>query len=102
MTTYNEITEAIRQFGDARGWLPYYTAKNLALSISIESAELLEIFQWVSSEKAVEKDLEHIKEELADVLIYAHTLANILELDIPTIIREKMAKNAQKYPEKTN
>ncbi|MDO4774320.1 MAG: nucleotide pyrophosphohydrolase [Aerococcaceae bacterium] len=98
MRTYDEIRQIIDAFVDERQWRPYHTPKNLALSISIEAAELLEIFQWVSSDEAVDTQLEHIKEELADVLIYAHMLASTLDLDIPTIIQDKMIKNAIKYP----
>ena len=72
--------------------------KDLALSISIEAAELLEIFQWKSSEEAL-KDFEHLKEEIADVLIYSYMLAdNLTKLDIDEIIKEKLQKNAVKYP----
>ena len=91
-----EILENIRQFIKERQWGEYHTPRNLAISISVEAAELLEIYQW--SDQPDESEAEHIKEEIADVLIYSYMLADKLGLDIETIIREKIAKNAEKYP----
>lgn len=85
----------IIDFRDERDWKTFHTPANLAKSISIEASELLELFQW--SDNA---DLERIKEELADVLIYSITLAEKLELNINTIILEKIEKNKIKYPKK--
>lgn len=72
------------------------------MSIAIESAELMEIFQWKTLEEAKNikhtDEFEHLKEELADVLIYCISMTNNLELDIIDIIEEKMVKNAKKYP----
>ncbi len=70
----------------------------MALSVSIEAAELLEIFQWTDPESAVEKKREDIEEELADVLIYCYTLAEKLDMDIDEIIAKKLVKNLKKYP----
>ena len=70
----------------------------MALSISIESAELLELFQWTTAEKAVENKYESIEEELADILIYSYTLAEKLGMDIDEIIEKKLVKNLKKYP----
>ncbi|MDO4432614.1 MAG: nucleotide pyrophosphohydrolase [Aerococcaceae bacterium] len=89
------ILETIIQFQTARNWRGYHTPRNLACSIMIEAAELLENYQW-GDEGA---DMENVKEELADILIYAYTLAHELNLDIETIMRDKIAKNAIKYPE---
>lgn len=91
----------INQFRDDRHWRPFHNEKDLALSISIEAAELLEDFQWLSAEEAVEKNLENIKEEIADVLIYTLMLTDNLGLDVATIIEEKLQKNAIKYPIET-
>lgn len=87
----------INKFRDERNWRQFHNEKDLALSISIEAAELLEIFQWKSSEEAL-KDFEHLKEEIADVLIYSYMLADNLKLDVDEIIKEKLQKNAVKYP----
>lgn len=86
----------INAFTDERDWRQYHNAKDLALSITLEASELLEIYQWRTAEEGNE-DLEHIKEELADVLIYAYMMADELGLDIDGIIEEKLAKNALKY-----
>ena len=97
-TDTREIIKQINAFRDARNWRPFHNEKDLALSISIEAAELLEDFQWLTAEEAVEKNMENIKEEIADVLIYALMLTDNLNLDMGTIIEEKLQKNAIKYP----
>ena len=68
------------------------------MSISLEAAELLELFQWKSSEEVVSNKQERLAEELADVLIYSYMLADNLDFDINDIIRKKLKKNAEKYP----
>ncbi|WP_207941509.1 hypothetical protein DOK78_000270 [Enterococcus sp. DIV2402] len=90
--------DQINQFRDERNWRPFHNAKDLAISISIEAAELLEDFQWVSADEGVEKNLANIKEEIADVLIYTLMLSDNLGLDVEEIIQEKLEKNAIKYP----
>ncbi|MGX7196357.1 nucleotide pyrophosphohydrolase [Enterococcus olivae] len=96
--TLQNLLKQINQFRDDRNWRQYHNEKDLALSISIEAAELLEDFQWLSSEEAIEKNLDNIKEEIADVLIYTLMLTDNLGLDVATIIEEKIEKNAIKYP----
>lgn len=97
MENKNRSMDRINQFRDERNWRQFHNEKDLALSISIEAAELLEIFQWKTSEEAL-KDFEHLKEEIADVLIYSYMLADNLNLDIDEIIQEKLIKNDLKYP----
>ena len=75
----------------------FHTAEDLALSLSLEASELLEIFQWKSAEEGLQ-DLEATQEELADVLIYAYMLASDLSLDIDEIIQDKLEKICQIYP----
>ncbi|MFV0558823.1 MAG: nucleotide pyrophosphohydrolase [Enterococcus sp.] len=87
----------INQFRDERDWRQFHDEKDLALSISLEAAELLELFQWKTSTQAKQQP-ERLKEELADVLIYAYMLADNLDFDVDEIIREKLVKNAVKYP----
>ncbi|MGX7149094.1 nucleotide pyrophosphohydrolase [Enterococcus ureasiticus] len=94
----NELIQEINDFRDERNWRPYNTPKSLAISITLEASELLENFQWCSSEEAVAATFENIQEELADVLIYSLMLASDLELDVSQIIQEKLKKNALKYP----
>lgn len=98
MSNMNELIKQIDAFRDARNWRDYHNAKDLSLSLSLEAAELLECFQWQSSDEAVENNLTEIKDELADVMIYALTLASTLNLDVQDIIKAKINKNAEKYP----
>lgn len=88
----------INQFRDDRDWRKFHNEKDLAISISLEASELLELFQWKNSEEVVESSLEKIKEELADVLIYSFMMADNLNLDVEEIIKEKIEINAKKYP----
>lgn len=88
-----EIQNDIRKFTEDRDWEQFHTPENLAKSISIEAGELLECFQWNNEYK-----LENVKEELADVLTYCLMMADAVGVDPIEIIREKMAKNATKYP----
>ena len=76
----NPSMKLINQFHDDHKWRQFHNAKDLALSVSIEAAELLEIFQWTDPESVVEKKREDIEEELADVLIYCYTLAEKLNI----------------------
>lgn len=92
----DDTKKIIRDFIDERDWDKYHSPSNLAKSISIEAAELLECFQWDDNDY----DLEHVKEELADVIIYAQQLLDKLDLDMDEIVHDKMIKNAIKYPVK--
>lgn len=83
--------EKINQFRDERNWRPFHNEKDLALSICLEAAELLELFQWKESEEA-RTQTERLKEELADVLIYSYMMADNLDFDIDEIISEKLKK----------
>ena len=93
-----DTMDKINQFRDDRDWRQFHNEKDLAISISLEAAELLELFQWKSPEEVRENSIERIKEELADVLIYSHMLASNLDLDIDEIIEAKLEKNNIKYP----
>lgn len=89
------LTEYVKAFIDERDWDQFHNPKDLALALSIEAAELNECFLWKKSEDA---KLDKVQEELADVLIYAILLARKYGWDIPTIVKEKLAANAIKYP----
>ena len=89
--------DKVNQFRDERNWRQFHNEKDLALSITLEASELLEIFQWKTAAEGVE-DLDAIKDELADVLIYAYMLADNLNLDIEDNIERKLIKNNEKYP----
>ena len=92
MTQMNTM-DKINKFRDDRDWRQFHNEKDLAISISLEAAELLELFQWKYPEEVRETSIERIKEELADVLIYSHMLASNLDLDIDEIIEAKLEKN---------
>ncbi|MDA3932297.1 MAG: nucleotide pyrophosphohydrolase [Tenericutes bacterium] len=89
-----KLLDEIIKFRDQRGWKHHDTPASLAKSIIIEAAELLENYQWSD----VSPNPENVKEELADVLIYSLAMATDLGYDPETIIREKLEKNAIKYP----
>ena len=84
----------IRKFIADRDWSQYHSPVNLAKSISIEANELLECFQWSDSEY----NLQHVKEELADVLVYCRDMLDVLGLDEDEIVNMKMDMNEKKYP----
>lgn len=89
-----ETIERIRKFIEDRDWDQFHSPANLAKSIVIEAAELLECFQWSDEEY----DLQHVKEELADVMVYSQNLLDKLGLDADEIINMKMTQNEKKYP----
>jgi len=89
-----ETYERLKKFRDDRDWKQFHTGENLAKSIMIEAGELLEVFQWSDKEKSLDK----VKEELADVYMYAMLMSEAYGLDADEIINEKMDKNEAKYP----
>jgi dCTP diphosphatase len=97
----DELKIAIRKFRDERDWMQFHSPKNLACSIAIEAAELLEQFQWDTLEQSETKanaKKDAISEEIADVAIYLIELADNLGIDLIAAIRQKLTINAQKYP----
>lgn len=98
MNEVQRLMDKVIEFRDERDWAFHHNPKDLALSLSLESSELLELFQWVSSEEALETKYVEMKEELADVLIYALTFAHAAGIDVSQAIEEKLEKNAVKYP----
>lgn len=98
MGEINDIVKEINKFRDDRNWRQFHNEKDLSLSITLEAAELLELFQWKTSDEVVETNRERLAEEIADVLIYSYMLADNLNFDINDIIRKKLVKNAEKYP----
>ena len=89
-----ETIDRIRKFTEDRDWDQFHSPANLAKSISIEANELLECFQWSDTEY----DISHVREELADVLVYCRNMLDKLDLDEDEIINEKMSRNEAKYP----
>jgi dCTP diphosphatase len=102
ITNIQEIKDKINKFVKERNWTESHSPKNLSMSISIEAAELMEIFQWLSTEEAWDiknsEEFTHLKEELADVLIYCLSFANQLGIDVADAIEDKMSKNARRFP----
>ncbi len=90
-----DIIEALIKFRDDRDWEQFHNPKDLAIALNLESAELLENFLWKSADEA---NTEKVKEELADVLAYAFLIADKYGFNIKEILKEKIAKNAEKYP----
>lgn len=97
----DELTAKIVAFRDERDWKQFHSPRNLAASISIEAAELLELFQW-STDATLAEDVEShradLERELADVIIYAMLLAHDTGIDLETAITAKLAENDAKYP----
>lgn len=88
----------VLQFRDDRNWCQFHNPKDLAISLSLEAAELLEVFQWSAEDLTCDDKLDKIREELADVLSYCILMADACGLDLDEIVQAKVKKNAEKYP----
>lgn len=95
MSEINEIIQALLKFRNERDWEQFHNPKDLALAISVESAEMLELFLWKNPEEA---NKEKVKEELADIISFTFLLADKYGFDIKQIILDKIKANGQKYP----
>lgn len=93
-----ETINQILKFRDDRDWKQFHNPKDLAISISLEAAELLEIFQWSAEDTICSEKIDKIKEELADVVNYCVLMADACGLDLDEIIKEKLKRNDEKYP----
>ena len=98
MSEFRDLMSALVEFRDARDWQQFHDSKNLAVALSIEAAELNELFLWKDVNASEEVNKEKIKEELADVFAYALLLAEKHNFDVTEIVLDKIARNAQKYP----
>lgn len=101
--TVAQLRAAVQAFVDERDWRQFHTPKNLAMSLAIEAAELMEHFQWLDVPESVARGRdpahrEAIADEIADVCCYLLSLANALELDLTSAVKSKLVKNAAKYP----
>ena len=94
----DETIRRVIQFRDDRDWRQFHTPKDLAISLSLEAAELLEVFQWSGKDLECADKLDRIREELADVLSYCVLMADVCGLDLDEILNAKVDKNAAKYP----
>jgi NTP pyrophosphatase (non-canonical NTP hydrolase) len=93
-----KLIDEIIKFRDDREWKQFQNPKDLAISLSLEAAELLENFQWSTSEEAVGKRLPAISEELADIIICSVLFSDAINVDIDAIVKKKLAMNAKNYP----
>ena len=94
----DKTKELVLHFRDDRDWKQFHNPKDLAISISLEAAELLEVFQWSGSDTVCDKKKDKIKEELADIVNYCILMADVCNLDLDTIVQEKIIQNDKKYP----
>jgi NTP pyrophosphatase (non-canonical NTP hydrolase) len=98
MAPLENVIEELVKFRDARNWEQFHNSKDLALAISIEAAELNELFLWKTKEESETVDPKKLKEELADIFAFALLLAHKHGFDISDIVLEKIRKNNEKYP----
>jgi NTP pyrophosphatase (non-canonical NTP hydrolase) len=101
--TVQELKQQVSRFRDERDWLKYDSPKNLAISISVEAAELLEHFQWKTDEQVSEAlrdemKLNKITSELADIIIYCLGFSDVLHIDVSEAVERKLNQNSEKYP----
>ena len=94
----DETIQRVLKFRDDRDWRQFHTPKDLAISLSLEAAELLELFQWSGTDLYCPDNRDKLREELADVLSYCILMADVCELDLDEIMNEKVTKNEAKYP----
>jgi NTP pyrophosphatase (non-canonical NTP hydrolase) len=98
MNNFNEITKSIKAFCEERDWSKFHDPKNLALSLNLESMEVLELFQWTKDNEINPDKLDELPDELADVLYWLIMLSNHYEIDLIESLKKKMEKNREKYP----
>lgn len=98
MGEFKELAEELVKFRDARDWEQFHNAKNLAIAIAIEAAELNELFLWKNDQESELVDKDRIKEELADVFAFSILLAEKHGFDVKEIVLEKIKRNNEKYP----
>ena len=99
----SKLKMELRRFADERDWNQFHSPKNLAMALSIEAAELMEHFQWLDTAESraivdSPQAMGQVADELADVICYALSLANVLHIDVSDAVLEKLRKNALKYP----
>ncbi|MCW1296506.1 MAG: nucleotide pyrophosphohydrolase [Candidatus Parvarchaeota archaeon] len=104
-STIEDLKEIVKNFRDKRRWLKYHNPKDLAISISIEASELLELFQWRNSISAREakrykKLMAGIRDEIADILIYTLSFSDILDIDLSKVVHDKIKRNERRFPAK--
>lgn len=100
-TTIEELKEKVREFVREREWRQFHSPKNLSMSLAIEAAELMEMFQWLTTEQSQQlstSDRRRVREELADIVLYVLDMCDTLNIDLSGAVKDKLAVNARKYP----
>lgn len=98
-----KVSKILSEFSENRGWDQFHSPKNLAMALSVEASELLEIFQWLTEEQSKnlsEEQMQHTEEEIADIVIYVLNLCRKLDIDLEKAVLSKIESNAIKYPGK--
>lgn len=95
--TLDELRAEVSKFRDKRDWAQFHTPKNLAIAIAVEAAELLDLFKWDDGPQSLSDDA-WIAMELADVVIYCLNMADVLDIDLASVVMEKLYQNGVKYP----
>lgn len=104
MSCFNNFQEKMEEFVDERNWMKYHNPKNLSMAISVEASELMEIFQWMTIEESKTLSVDNakirnqLKDEIADIMIYCFSLANVTNLDLSEAIASKMVRNQNRFP----
>jgi NTP pyrophosphatase (non-canonical NTP hydrolase) len=98
MSEFKQLTGKLIEFRDARSWAQFHNAKDLALAISIEAAELNELFLWKNEQEIAHIDRTKVEEELADIFAFALLLAEKYNFNIPEMVLKKIETNSKKYP----
>lgn len=101
LDSLDDLRQQLRDFARERAWDRFHTPKNLAMALSVETAELIEPFQWLTAEQSLNLSVEQheaVRQELADVLIYLTRLADVLKIDLLEAAADKLVINARKYP----
>lgn len=99
--TLAELKQVVEEFVSQRTWHKFHNAKNLSMALAVEAAELMEHYQWLTTEQTVAGegyDLDQVTDELADITSYVLALANTLDIDLASAVANKMVKNRRKYP----
>jgi NTP pyrophosphatase (non-canonical NTP hydrolase) len=97
----SKIQNQLEKFAIERDWRQFHTPKNLAMALSVEASELVEIFQWLKPEESNspdQKQIESINDEVADIAMYLLRFCSVLEIDLDSAIKSKLERNAEKYP----
>jgi NTP pyrophosphatase (non-canonical NTP hydrolase) len=97
----SSLQENLRKFARERDWEQFHNPKNLAMALTVEAGELQETFQWLTEQQSSDLDVQqrqHVKDEMADVLLYLCRLADVLDIDLQEAALHKLKRNAEKYP----